>query len=351
MTARQLSACRLLPVNYPVPVNLLMDRQSFFIAVILYGVSSLYSIFLLRQGFREDNRINYFLILGGFLFTTLAMIQRGFSLSRCPINNLFEATMFFVWSIGIVYLVFGIWSRVRFLGAFTSPVLFGMGVFALMPSLDPPHSGRPEFAGAWPSLHAALILLAYGAFGLSCASGAMYLMQERNLKFNKLRAALSRLPPIQRLESVTSGLTLGGFALLTAGLLIAPLILHRQQELIAYVRSDAKFLWSVFVWLLYFSLVSSRWRQRARHRLHRRKIEPFPSEGLRRLCGLVDEPEERKQWLDNRVQSHLSLGARRVRDPEAVRVAAATHSKSAQQIRDWPQHPLENVRRLARTHR
>ncbi len=246
-------------MNYAVRVNLLTDRQSFFVAVALYGVSSLYSIFLLRQGFREDNRINYFLIVGGFLFTTLAMVQRGFSLSRCPINNLFEATMFFVWSIGAVYLVFGIWSRVRFLGAFTSPVLFGMGVFALMPSLDPPHSGRPEFAGAWPSLHAALILLAYGAFGLSCASGAMYLMQERNLKFNKLRAALSRLPPIQRLESVTSGLTLGGFALLTAGLLIAPLILHRQQELIAYVRSDAKFLWSVFVWFLYFSLVASRW--------------------------------------------------------------------------------------------
>jgi uncharacterized membrane protein YbhN (UPF0104 family) len=60
------------------------------------------------------------------------MIKRGFSLERCPVHNLFEATMFVMWTMVAAYLVFGIWSRLRFLGAFASPVLFAIGVFALL---------------------------------------------------------------------------------------------------------------------------------------------------------------------------------------------------------------------------
>jgi putative ABC transport system permease protein len=41
-------------------------------------------------------------------------------------------------------------------------VLFGLGVFAFMPGLDV-HGARPEFVNGWRSLHASLILLAYGA--------------------------------------------------------------------------------------------------------------------------------------------------------------------------------------------
>jgi len=104
----------------------------FLCAVGLYGVSAVYSIFLLRQGFREDNRLNYLLLLGGFVLHTLAMFQRGFSLQRCPISNLYEATTFITWTIVAAYLLIGAWGRLRFLGAFVSPVLLGLGVFALM---------------------------------------------------------------------------------------------------------------------------------------------------------------------------------------------------------------------------
>jgi len=173
--------------------------------VIAYGLSATYSIFVLRKGFREDNRINYLLLFAGFVFHTTAMFKRGFSLERCPINNLYEATIFIVWTIVASYLLTGAWARLRFLGAFASPLIFAIGVFALMPSLDV-HAARPTFTGGWSSLHKALILLAYGAFGLSSVAGLMYLTQEHDLKFHKLRAVLSRLPPIQRLELVTGRL-------------------------------------------------------------------------------------------------------------------------------------------------
>ena len=48
----------------------------------------------------------------------------------------------------------------------------------------------------------------------------MYLTQEHNLKFHKLRAIFSLLPPIQRLEAVGQRLLAHGFLLLTLGLAI-----------------------------------------------------------------------------------------------------------------------------------
>lgn len=236
----------------------LSDHHYFQIAVLLYGLSTLHAIFLHRQGFREDNRVNYCLLLGGAVFHTLAMFHRGFSLQRCPINNLYEATLFIAWTIVVSYLVIGSWARLRFLGAFASPILFAIGVFALMPSLDPPYGDRPDFTGGWLSLHAALILLSYGGFGLSSIAAAMYLTQEHNLKFDKFRAVSSLMPPIQRLETATSRLLLASFVLLTGGLAIGAIYLKETYGV--YFKGDAKVLWSVLVWSGCLALLVSRWR-------------------------------------------------------------------------------------------
>src|SRR5260370_31099114 len=145
------------------------------------------------------------------------MFERGFRLNHCPVSNLYEATIFAAWTIVAAYLVLGLWPRLRFLGAFASPVLFGIGVFALMRGLDPSPAAGPELPSVWTSLHAALASLAYGAFGLSSVAALMFLTQEHNLKFHKLQAIFSLLPPIQRLEAVVGRLLLGGFILLTIG--------------------------------------------------------------------------------------------------------------------------------------
>src|SRR5438552_14991622 len=116
----------------------------------------IYSVFLWRKGFRQDNRVNYLLLLGAFALHTTAMIQRGFSLNHCPVTNLYEATTFAAWTIVAVYLAVGFWARLRFLGAFASPVLFGIGVFALMPDLDTARGAWPQLPEGSTSLHAAL---------------------------------------------------------------------------------------------------------------------------------------------------------------------------------------------------
>jgi ABC-type uncharacterized transport system permease subunit len=234
-----------------------LDRHFFLLAVIVYGFSMVYSVFLWRKGFRQDNRASYLLLLLAFGLHTIAMIRRGFSLHHCPVNNLYEATTFIGWTIVATYLVLGLWSRLRFLGAFASPVLFAIGIFALMPALDPPHGPKPEFPGAATSLHASLILLAYGAFGLASVASVMFLTQEHDLKFHKLRAVLSLFPPIQRLEAVATRLVITGFILLTIGLDIGG---HLPRKEGVPFFQDAKVMWSLVLWALYLGLLLARWR-------------------------------------------------------------------------------------------
>lgn len=260
--------------SYPVTVawftDQYSDRHFFLLAVAVYGWSMVYSVFLWRKGFRRDDHVNYFILLGAFALHTVAMFKRGLRIDQCPVNNLYEATTFLLWALVAAYLIVGLLPRLRFLGAFTSPVLFAVGVFALMPSLDPPRGPKPEFSGALLSLHAATILLAYGAFGLGAVAAVMFLTQQHDLKAHKIRAVLSLLPSIQRLEIITHRLVLTGFILLTVGL-AAGRHLPRPPE--AAYWSDPKVLWSIFMWLVYLALL-------AQHRL-------FPQSSRRFASGTV----------------------------------------------------------------
>ena len=230
------------------------DRHCFLLAVGFYGAATVYSVFLWRKGFRRDDWINYFLLAAGVALHTLAMTKRGLSLHSCPVNNLYEATTFLLWALGLASLIYALLPKFKFICAFAAPVLFLVGIFALMPSLDPPHGPKPDFSNWLRSLHAATILQSYGAFGLAAVAAAMFLFQQRDLKLHKLRAVLSLLPSIERLELITTRLTMVGFALLTVGL-VAGWCLPRKDG--ASFFDDSKVLWSALLWLVYLEALAA----------------------------------------------------------------------------------------------
>ncbi|HEY2328706.1 MAG TPA: cytochrome c biogenesis protein CcsA, partial [Verrucomicrobiae bacterium] len=122
----------------------------------------------------------------------------------------------------------------------------------------------PEFSGALRSLHAATILQAYGAFGLAAVAAGMFLMQRHDLKFHKLRALLSLLPSIQRLEFITFRLVAVGFVLLTIGLAAGSQLPRHEGK--PYF-SDPKVVWSALLWLVYLeSLVAYKFLGRTSRR-------------------------------------------------------------------------------------
>ncbi len=237
---------------------ILTDRQWFGFAVLVYAISAACSLFIWRQGFRTNSRASYGLLLVGFAAHSLAMGLRGFSLSRCPINNLFEATMFIGWTMAAVCLVIGAWPRSRFITAFAAPLLLAIGVFALMPALDVAGT-KPVLDSALRSLHATLVLLACGSFGLGAVSALMYLTQNHNLKYNKAMAFASMLPPVQRLERITVGMLLTATVLLAAGLVTGVMWLRSAHAEIK--QGDPFMVWSLVLWLFYLALCVAYWRR------------------------------------------------------------------------------------------
>jgi ABC-type uncharacterized transport system permease subunit len=248
--------------NCPFPptfraVLALTDRHLFALAVLLYGLGAGFALLVWRREFRQDQRALYLLLGAGFVLHTAAMFRRGFSLERCPIHNLFEASMFLLWTTAAAYLVLGAFHRLRFLGALVAPLLLVVGVFALMPQLDR-QGPRPGFIPTWEPLHAAFILLAYGAFGLGSLAAVTYLVQEHNLKVHKARALTALLPSISRLESVTAGLLAAGLLFLTGG--IGTGLLYLKAARGSYVTADPFVIYSLLTWLVYLGLLVARWR-------------------------------------------------------------------------------------------
>jgi len=186
------------------------DRHTFLLAVVVYGLSMVYSVFLWRKGFRTHEHVNYFLLLAAFLLHTTAMDNGAFR-STVVRSQSFRGHHLHRVALALACMIVGLLPRLRYLAAFASPVVFVIGVFALMPALDPPHGPKAVFTGWVGSLHATMILLAYGAFGLASVAAIMFLTQQHDLKFNKLRAVLSLLPRFSGWKLRHRPIAAGGF--------------------------------------------------------------------------------------------------------------------------------------------
>jgi ABC-type uncharacterized transport system permease subunit len=230
--------------------RLLLIAASFFF---LFGFAL--SMHALGARVYHPSRVNFFSILGGFLCQTTFLYLRGERIGRCPLTNLFEVLTFLSWALVLFYLFIGPTYRLSLLGLFTSPLALLLQIGALLfPSLDP-HVTVRTAPNAWLELHAAVSIMAYGAFALAGIAGIMYLVQERQLKTHHLTSIFHALPPIRDLAIANRRLILCGFVLLTIGIGAGFGIASFQSHFI-------KIAWSTGVWLLYAFILSAEWWHR-----------------------------------------------------------------------------------------
>lgn len=202
----------------------------------------------------KPSRLNFFAILTGFLFQTGFLYERGEIVGRCPLTSLFEVIIFLGWSMVLFYLLIGPAYRISLLGVFTSPLVFMLqvGALLLLPDKPTPWHGAPN---SLLELHAALSVVAYGAFALASVAGFMYIMQERQLKTHHIHSIFYHLPSIHDLAVANHRLIITGFGLLTVGLgsgfAIGNIFAHSPLT-----------RWSIGVWLLYAFILAAVLRHR-----------------------------------------------------------------------------------------
>jgi ABC-type uncharacterized transport system permease subunit len=120
---------------------------------------------------------------------------------------------------------------------------------------------QPPSRSAWVEFHAAIAIVAYGAFALAFVTGAMYLFQERQLKTRRLSSSFLLLPSIEQLDVIHFRLLIMGFTMLTAGMVGGVISYH-----IVGHWTIPKIIWASSVWVLYGGLVAARglWALRGR---------------------------------------------------------------------------------------
>jgi ABC-type transport system involved in cytochrome c biogenesis permease subunit len=239
-----------------------MDRSILWIALGCYAIASVLTVRRLQGGggVAALHRLNLGVMLAGFALHTTAMALRGQQLMRCPLTNGFESMVFLTWAALLFYLLIGPSYRLSFLGAFTAPLVLAICLVALLTPIDVPHA-KPLNRSAWVEFHAAIAVLAYGAFALSCVVGGMYLVQERQLKTRRLTSAFLLLPPVDQLDGINYRLLLMGFGMLTVGM-VGGMISYR----IVGHWTTAKIVWAWFIWVMYAGLLTVRmiWSVRGR---------------------------------------------------------------------------------------
>jgi ABC-type uncharacterized transport system permease subunit len=235
-----------------------MDERGWLIlATMGYLLSAAWGLYALGARRPQSTRWNDGLLLGSFLAHFLFLTFRGQKLGHCPLSNGFEVAAFLSWSLVLTYLLVGSAYRMSILGFFTAPVVFLVNFAALVLPVD--HPGVLQFGGWQIELHASLSVMGYGTLGVAAVAGALYLVQERQLKRRDLSGWFYRLPAMGDLAVVQRRVLLWGFAVLSGGVVTALFIPNAGET------GWLKIGWTLLTWVMFAVVVAAprvlRWSQ------------------------------------------------------------------------------------------
>jgi len=222
-----------------------MERVALLLAALCYFFSFGQTLFALGAGRFQPGRFNFAAMALGAAAQGWYLSLLGARLHACPIGTLPEILIFLGWSIALIYLVIGPTYRLSLMGAFTAPLVLFLQIVAIVLPAEP--SRPPHAPNPWVEAHAALSLVAYGAFGLACIAGLMFLVQEDQLKSRRPALIFHYLPPISILSQAILRLLWTGVVLLTLGFAAG---WHAHLPI-----AGAKFWFSLAIWLLYAGLL------------------------------------------------------------------------------------------------
>jgi ABC-type uncharacterized transport system permease subunit len=192
------------------------------VSVACYAVGLLHAIFVFVRKQNSLFTVALFAVAAGFLLHTGSLAMRGLEVGRFPLVNYQEVCSFLGWTVAAYYLCVHFWYRSQALSPFIMPIIFVFAVTAwLVPvPTDPDVTSRFRgTSGLLLAVHGGFFVFSYAAFVITFLAGAMYIIQERELKRKRFGSIFHRLPSLDTCDDL-SYKSLGlGFALLTLGIL------------------------------------------------------------------------------------------------------------------------------------
>jgi len=194
--------------------------------------------------------------LVGFALHTASLSLRWMEAGHFPALGLHDGASFLAWATVLVFLLTYLRTRLDALGLAVFPAAFAL---VLIAALTRPGPGvPPAVAGLFLPLHALLAFFGYAALFLASALGALYLIQEYELKARAPSRFYYLVPSLERCDTLAAQSVAVGFALLTLAIVTGLLWSYEARG--RYWTGDAK-EWSALVaWGLYILLLVARRR-------------------------------------------------------------------------------------------
>ncbi|HOK06355.1 MAG TPA: cytochrome c biogenesis protein CcsA [Syntrophales bacterium] len=221
---------------------------SYLASTVIYGLS-------LRVRRVHTAKTATRVFLAAFVLHGLFMVSTAFLRGRPPLLTAHDTASFFAWTVAGVFLLFQVRTKTRVLGAFVSPL-----VLLLLLLAAPGTRGETVIAqnlkGPLVLAHVILSVAGEALFALASLAGAVYLLQDNLIK-RRIRSPFIRyFPSLGDLDRINAACLLGGFPLLTAGL-IAGSLWARVAWGDAWPL-DSKLVWTLMAWLVYAFLLHQR---------------------------------------------------------------------------------------------
>ncbi len=225
------------------------------IAVALYTLGLLHSIFGFYQKRQVFVKLALGMVAGGFLLHTIFLVGLGIDRWHVPITNLPESLCFFAWCISLAFMIANLRYRVNALGAFILPLVSVLTIFSQV-VWEENHSIPEGLISGWVYFHATIAFLAYTAFFLTFVSGVFYLVQEKELRGKNFRFLYFRLPSLQVCDELLRRSLFVGFV--SMSLTIVSGAFWAQQAWGRFWSWDPKETASLITWGIYFILINYR---------------------------------------------------------------------------------------------
>ncbi|KAF0242796.1 MAG: cytochrome c assembly [Planctomycetota bacterium] len=194
------------------------------------------------------------------IFTAIGVLAHGAFLVHaaarthaCPMFHLFEACIFAAALAAIAALLVDVRYEMPAVTAAVSPLAVVVSGTPYLRMFQTAPAAIPE--SAITPFHLALIALAYAAFLLAFATGALYLLQERQLKRHSAGPLVSALPSLEAANAVNTTSVMTGFVLLTIGIAFG---ITSAALLDKPILSDGRSISGIVTWVFYGGLVAMR---------------------------------------------------------------------------------------------
>ena len=239
----------------------------FVVTLALYCITMLLHFFYVAVKKPVLSKLAIRIQFGALLMHTAAIILRGIAMGRLPMANQYEFSTAFAWALTLLSLIFILKFSFPVLGAFASPVMLLLAVYAGVQKLnelrvieangiDSIRNLMPALRSSWLGIHVSTVIIAYGAFGVSFVLSIIFLLRDK-MKENGFWD--QHIPKKEKLDTISYRCVSLGMMFLTVTIGIGGVWAENAWG--SYWSWDPKETWALVTWVIYLVYLHLRIRK------------------------------------------------------------------------------------------